>query len=135
MNQQTLSTTKMNIYKPTFDLETGKYIDEAPMVPRQILEFKCLCNQKTFNTLTKFKTHIALKGHQRYVSCYLEHMEDANDVKEEMMRLRTKYEINERKLKMSLKTTEEKLELAQKTIQEFINSSHSNHITQSMNLD
>ncbi len=119
-----VSTNKINIYKPVFDLDTGKYIDEQPMLPRQTLEFKCLCNQKTFNTVTKYKSHISLKGHQRYIACYLDHLQDVNEVKDEILRLRTKYELNERKLKLNLKQTEDKLlesqnklELAEKTIQ------------------
>jgi hypothetical protein len=113
MNSSTstqLSNNKINIYKPIFDLETGKYIDESPILPRQTtIEFKCLCNQKTFNTVTKYKSHIALKGHQRYVACYLDHLQDIDEVKEEMTRLRTKYELNERKLKTQLKAMEDKL--------------------------
>jgi hypothetical protein len=140
-----ISTNKINIYKPAFDLESGQYIDESPILPRQTLEFKCLCNQKTFNTVTKFKQHISLKGHQRYISCYLEHLQDANEVKDEMMRLRMKYELNERKLKNSLKSTEDKLtetqiklESAEKTIQQFVNPSYRWNLTQTtqpMNLD
>lgn len=127
MSNSQLSSNKINIYKPVFDLETGKYVDESPILPRQTLEFKCLCNQKTFNTVTKYKQHISLKGHQRYVICYLDHLQDVNEVKEEMMRLRTMYELNERKLKNTLKCTEEKLheavqklEISEKTIQQLV---------------
>jgi hypothetical protein len=144
-NSTHLSTNKVNIYKPIFDLDTGKYIDESPIIPRQTtIEFKCLCNQKTFNTITKFKSHISLKGHQRYVACYLEHLQDIDEVKEELTRLRTKYELNERKLKTLLKTSEEKLketetklEYTEKTIQQFINPSFrfNNVNAQSMTLD
>ncbi len=138
-----LANNKINIYKPVFDLETGKYIDESPILPRQNLEFKCLCNQKTFNTVTKYKSHISLKTHQRYVACYLEHLQDVDEVKEEMTRLRTKYELNERKLKSLLKTTEDKLketenklESSEKTIQQLINPTcRFNNLAQPMTLD
>lgn len=125
-----LYTSKIPVYKPVFDLETGKYIDEIPILPRQNMEFKCLCNNKSFNTVTKFKTHISLKCHQRYVACYLDHLQDSNELKEEMNKLRAKYELNERKIKAYLKVTEEqlketeqKLEIANKTIQELVNRS------------
>ncbi len=138
-----LSTNKINIYKPVFDLETGKYIDESPILPRQNLEFKCLCNQKTFNTVTKYKTHISLKTHQRYVTCYLEHLQDVDEVKEEMTRLRTKYELNERKLKSVLKATEDKLketesklESSERTVQQLINPAFRfNNVAQPMTID
>lgn len=127
-----LTSTKINVYKPVFDLETGKYIDECPILPRQNIEFKCLCNNKTFNTVTKFKTHISLKGHQRYVAFYLDYLQDSNELKEEMNKLRAKYELNERKIRSTLKTTEEKLkdtelklDIANKTIQELVNRSNS----------
>ncbi len=125
-----LTLTKLNIYKPVFGLETGNYIDECPILPRQNIEYKCLCNNKTFNTVTKFKTHISLKGHQRYVAFYLDYLQDSNELKEEMNKLRAKYELNERKIKVCLKAseeqlkeTEQKLEFANKTIQELVNRS------------
>jgi hypothetical protein len=139
-----LSNNKINIYKPVFDLETGKYMDESPILPRQTLEFKCLCNQKTFNTVTKYKSHISLKGHQRYVACYLEHLQDIDEVKDEMTRLRTKYELNERKMKSLLKSTEDKLyetqhklEFTEKTLQQFMNPTnyYRFNTVQPMNLD
>ncbi len=123
-----LTVVKNNIYKPVFDLITGKYIDECPILPRQNMEFKCLCNQKTFNTNTKFKQHVTLKCHQRYVACYLDHLQDEQELKDEIKKTRSIYELNEKKLRFELvacqtklRETQEKLEYAEKMLQPFVN--------------
>jgi hypothetical protein len=130
-NNFQLALVRDNIYKPVFDVTTGKYVDESPILPRQTMEFKCLCNQKTFNTNTKFKQHASLKCHQRYVACYLDHLQDEKDLKEEMKRMRETYELNERKLKFEifgyqakLKEIQDRLEYSEKMIQQIVNPHH-----------
>jgi hypothetical protein len=130
-NNFQLTLVRDNIYKPVFDVNNDKYVDESPILPRQTMEFKCLCNQKTFNTNTKFKQHVSLKCHQRYVVCYLDHLQDEKDLKEEIKRMRKTYELNERKLKYEilgyqekLKDIQEKLEYSEKMVQQFVNQQH-----------
>lgn len=87
------------VYKPTFDPSTGKYEDISPFAchSRNNMNYVCLCNHKEFNTLTKFKQHIQLKSHIRFLDNYALHNEESFDAKSTSNDYQIKYELSQRK--------------------------------------
>lgn len=90
------------VYQPVFDPTTSKYVDSSPFEchSRNNVVYTCLCNHKTFNTLTTFKSHIKLKSHIRFLENYVLHIEESVDAKLNCNDYQTKYELLERKYKI-----------------------------------
>jgi hypothetical protein len=73
------------IYHPEFNINTGKYLDCCPIIPRKpYVNYICYCNGsgKTFRNKTEYSYHIKLKSHQLYISNYHERINDMQVAKD-----------------------------------------------------
>lgn len=90
------------VYKPTFNPSTGEYEDVSPFAchSRNNMNYICLCNHKEFNTLTKFKQHIQLKSHVKFLDNYELHNEETIEANANSNDYQVKYELSQRKLSL-----------------------------------
>ena len=92
--------TQPPIYLPTFNPETGKYIDECPIPSRQRRQYRCMCNHKgtLICTPSEFKTHIKLKKHIQYIENYLDNIKEIEDLINNNKKIQADYELMFRRL-------------------------------------
>ena len=105
MTEITEIITQPPIYLPTFDPETGKYIDECPIPPRQRRQYRCMCNHKgsLICTPSEFKIHIKLKKHIQYIQHYLDNIKEMDDLIQTNKKLQADYELMFRRLTNEIK--------------------------------
>ena len=97
MNQLTTTPT---IYKPTFNPDTGKYIDICPYDSgqRNRHPHKCQCNGLIFMKRAQFLSHILSKTHVKYIEEYDLNTKEVEDLKTENNILLAEKLLSERKL-------------------------------------
>ncbi len=102
-----LTKVQKTIYKPVFNPDTGKYMDESPfkLHSRNNVIYTCLCNHSEFNTTTSFKSHIKSKSHSKYLLHYDLHVEDSQDAQSSSNDYQSKFELAQRKCKQLLERT------------------------------
>ncbi len=99
-----LVKVQKTIYKPVFNPDTGKYMDESPfkLHSRNNVIYTCLCNHSEFNTTTSFKNHIKSKSHSKYLLHYELHVEETEDAHSSSSDYQSKYELSQRRCTESL---------------------------------
>lgn len=102
-----LAKVQKTIYKPVFDPDSGKYMDESPfkLHSRNNMIYTCLCNHSQFNTMTSFKSHIKTKSHCKYLLHYDLHVEDSLDAQSSSNDYQSKFELAQRKFKQLVERT------------------------------
>jgi hypothetical protein len=83
---ETLQCNDNIIYHPEYDINTGGYIDQCPIPPRQTRNYICHCfggvNNGLFKNKTEYSYHVKLKYHRIYISNYAERINDLNTAKD-----------------------------------------------------
>jgi hypothetical protein len=99
------------IYMPSFNPDTGKYIDVCPIPSRQRAVYRCKCNHKDtlFNTPSEFKNHIKLKKHICYIEHYLENIKELDDCIQQNKKLQADYELTYRRLNREIIILKQKI--------------------------
>ncbi len=93
------------IYIPSFNPETGLYVDVCPIPPRQRLSYCCMCNHTgtIFNIPSEFKLHIKLKKHIQFVEHYVENIKVLDNAIQHNKKLQADYELMYRKMTHEIK--------------------------------
>jgi hypothetical protein len=89
-----LNSTDNIIYHPEYDINTGGYMDQCPIAPRQTRNYICHCfggvNNGLFKNKTEYSYHVKLKCHRIYISNYAERISDLNTAKDYIKNLHKK---------------------------------------------
>lgn len=93
------------IYIPSFNPETGLYVDICPIPARQRLSYSCMCNHTgtIFNIPSEFKLHIKLKKHIQFVEHYVENIKVLDNAIQHNKKLQADYELMYRKMTHEIK--------------------------------
>ena len=97
-----LATIDKNLYQPTFDPQTGAYLDVSPFRHRSRNNpiYECRCQVGSFfSTNSQFQQHCKKKTHQTFVTDYDYYYKDADLAKQEIKDYRIENEMLRRKLK------------------------------------
>ena len=95
-----LTLTENSVYEPSFDENTGLYVDKCPYRPyqRNRTTYKCLCSSTaSFSTTAQFVAHIKGKGHKDFIENYEKHTKQDKDTEKEIKQYRVDNELLERK--------------------------------------
>jgi chromosome segregation ATPase len=96
-----LTTTDISRYIPTFDENTGKYIDECPYTRHQRHRaiYKCRCNVSTIiTTRQQFISHVKSKTHHELLKNYKKYYKDVDDAKTENKQYRIENDFLKRRM-------------------------------------
>lgn len=129
-------SSNKQVYYPTLDVESGKYIDICPIPPynrNKNLEYHCLCNNYVFYNMTEYKKHIKLKSHQRFLDNYLYYIEDVEYAKQQAIEYRKLYEITNKKLILAKLKSDEYYKLYEITNLKLLELLKINEISKEMN--
>ena len=87
-----LVVTDINVYEPTYDSETGTYIDKSPFKHRSRnnppFECRCKLDGKSFTTNSQFQIHCHSKSHQHFIRHYERYFKDSDKAKREIRDLK-----------------------------------------------
>jgi hypothetical protein len=87
-----LVVTELNVYEPTYDSNTGTYVDKSPFKHRsrnnQPFECRCKLDGKSFTTNSQFQNHCNLKSHQHFITHYDRYFRDSDKAKREIRDLK-----------------------------------------------
>jgi len=95
-----VKTEEVMLYEPTFDENTGIYIDICPYKrhERNRSTYKCGCDHSfRFSTTGQFKSHIKSKKHKEFVDDYENNKRSDEETQKELKDCRIKIEFLERK--------------------------------------
>lgn len=70
------------IYRPSFDINKGIYIDKSPYKPyeRNRITYECrCCAGKSFTNNTQFKSHIKSQTHKEFVKNYPKYYKEVDE--------------------------------------------------------
>ena len=77
-----LSTIDFDIYKPSFNENTGEYYDFSPYKPyeRNCIRYECRCKAGvSFVNTTQFKQHIKSKTHKNFIENYSKYYKEVDE--------------------------------------------------------
>ena len=102
-----LTMTDISMYIPTFDENTGKYIDVCPYKfhERQRKHYTCRCNVSTIITSRQqFLSHVKSKTHQELLKNHEMYYKELDDATNENKQYRVENELLKRKLEQREKS-------------------------------
>lgn len=102
-----------DIYKPTFDENSDKYIDKSPYKPyeRNCIRFECRCRAGAyFIGNVQFKQHIKSKTHKDFIINYKKYFKEIDELNDKNKKLLTENQLLERKNNLQNEKIEELLE-------------------------
>jgi len=86
-----VATTNI-VYIPTFDADTGTYVDESPFKKgsRKNPSYECRCklDGKSFTTKTQFDAHCKTQTHKNFIQNYEMYYKDTDKVNQEIRDLK-----------------------------------------------
>ena len=90
-----------SIYKPTFDTDTGEYLDKCPYKPyeRNRIWYDCRCKAGTiFKTPQSFRQHIKSKTHREFINNYKNYYKEVDEREETIKQQRIEMEMLSREV-------------------------------------
>ena len=124
-----LAQIDTNLYVPTFDPYSGKYIDASPFVHRSRNNpvYECRCQVGSyFSTNSSFKQHCQKKTHKILIDNYEYYYKDADMAKRELK----EYRIENEKLRRKLDKCEGIIRLREQEI-DFLNRKDNEELVES----